>query len=37
MDADLLITDRQLELVHLVAMGTLMVENGTLLREGNYE
>jgi beta-aspartyl-dipeptidase (metallo-type) len=37
MDADLLITDRQLGLVHLVAMGNLMVENGMLLRKGNYE
>ena len=37
MDADLLITDKHLGLVQLVALGNVMVENGILLRKGNYE
>jgi len=36
-DADLLITDREFNVVHLLAMGRLLVENGDLRVKGNYE
>jgi beta-aspartyl-dipeptidase (metallo-type) len=36
-DADLIITDRDFNLVHLLAMGRPLVENGDLMVKGNYE
>lgn len=36
-DADAVLINDQFEIVHLAAMGTLMVENGKMLRKGSYE
>lgn len=36
-DADLVLTDRHLNLVHLLALGKQMINNGELLVTGNYE
>ncbi len=36
-DADLLMTDREFNIVHLMAMGRLLIENGEVLVKGNYE
>lgn len=36
-DADLVVVDDDFNIVHLVAMGELMVENTKMLRKGSYE
>lgn len=36
-DADLLVTDKALNIVHLVANGNIMVEDGKAVQKGNYE
>jgi len=36
-DADLVLIDHDFNIVHLVAMGALMIRNGELLRRGAYE
>lgn len=36
-DADILVTDKSLNMVHLVANGTIMVKDGNILKQGNYE
>jgi len=37
LDADLAIFDSQINLMHLVAMGNLMVKDGIMLKKGTYE
>jgi beta-aspartyl-dipeptidase (metallo-type) len=37
MDADILVTDKSLNLVHLIANGNIMVKDGNIIRQGNYE
>jgi beta-aspartyl-dipeptidase (metallo-type) len=37
MDADLVIIDKEYNIVHMVAMGNLMVENSKMLKKGSYE
>ncbi len=36
-DADLVLTDQEFRIVHLCAMGTMMVRDGTMMRRGSYE
>ena len=36
-DADLVLFDEDFKVVHLLAMGTMMVENGKMLKKGSYE
>jgi N-acetylglucosamine-6-phosphate deacetylase len=36
-DADLVLFDDDFNVVHLMAMGNLMVENGRMLKKGSYE
>jgi beta-aspartyl-dipeptidase (metallo-type) len=36
-DADLVIVDANFTIQHVVAMGKLMVKDGSLLKKGNYE
>ncbi|MEE4255969.1 MAG: amidohydrolase family protein, partial [Bacteroidales bacterium] len=36
-DADLLVLDEKLHMVHLLANGRVMVKNGKLLKKGAYE
>ncbi len=37
MDADLVVIDKEYNIVHMVAMGNLMVENSKMLKKGSYE
>lgn len=37
MDADILFLNRELEMVHLIAMGKWVVKDGTVLKKGVYE
>jgi beta-aspartyl-dipeptidase (metallo-type) len=37
MDADILFLDREMEMVHLLAMGRWVVRDGTVLKKGTYE
>ncbi|TVQ12246.1 MAG: beta-aspartyl-peptidase [Bacteroidetes bacterium] len=36
-DADLVVLDQDFNIIHLVAMGKLMVENSKMLKKGSYE
>ena len=36
-DADLVIIDKDFNIIHLIAMGQLMLSNGQLLKKGSYE
>jgi beta-aspartyl-dipeptidase (metallo-type) len=36
-DADLVFIDQAYKIIHMVAMGNLMVENGTHMKKGSYE
>jgi hypothetical protein len=37
MDADLLFLDRELKIVHLLAMGEWAVRDGLVVKKGTYE
>ncbi len=37
MDADLVVIDQGFNIVHVVAMGKLMLESGTIIKKGSYE
>lgn len=36
-DADILVTDKALNIVHLIANGIIMVKDGNIIKYGNYE
>jgi beta-aspartyl-dipeptidase (metallo-type) len=36
-DADIVVLDEEFNIIHLIAMGELMVENSLIIKKGNYE